>query len=56
MSDRKQDKELDIRIGKAIAIVRTLDYLVVVRRELLKKSKALNFRNSLCPFSTAVSL
>ena len=54
--DGRQDGELDIRIGKAIAIIRTLHYSVVVRRELLKKSKALNFRNSLCLFSPAVSL
>ena len=54
-SDGRQDEELDIRIGNAIAIMRTLQYSVVVRRELLKKSKALNFRNSLCPFSPAVS-
>ena len=30
--------------------MRALHYLVVVKRELSKKSKALNFRNSLCPF------
>ena len=36
--------------------MRTLHYLVVARRELLQKSKALNFRNSLCPFSAAASL
>ena len=56
MSDGRQDKELDIQIGKAIAIKRTLHYSVVVRRESWKKSKALNFRISLCPFSPAVSL
>ena len=55
-SDGRQDEALNIRIGKPIAIMRTLQYSVVVRRELLKKSKALNFRNSLCPFSPAVSL
>ena len=30
--------ELDIRIGKAIAIMKALHYSVVVRRELSKKS------------------
>ena len=55
-SDGWQDEELDIRIGKAIAINRALHNSVVVRRELSKKSKAHNFRNSLCPFSPAVSL
>ena len=55
-SDRRQDKELDIQIGKAIAIKRALHYSVVARQELSKKSKAVNFRNSLCPFSLAISL
>ena len=39
-----------------MAIKRDLTYSVVVRRELSKKSKALNFRYSLCPFSPTVSL
>ena len=39
MSDAKHDKELDFRIGKAIAIKRALDYSVAVRRELSKKAK-----------------
>ena len=55
-SDEWQDKELDIRIGKVIAIMRTLHHSVFVRRELSKKNKALNFRNSLCPFSPTVFL
>ena len=42
-SDGRQDEELDIQIGKAIAIKRAPHYSVVVRRELSKKSKALNF-------------
>ena len=41
--DGRQDEELDIRIGKTIAIMRTLHYSVAVKRELSKKSKALNF-------------
>ena len=55
-SDERQDEKLDIHIGKAIAIKRDLYYSVVVRRELSKKSNALNFRNSRCPFSPTVSL
>ena len=54
--DGRHDGVLDIRIGKAIAIKRPLHYLVVVRQELSKKSKALNFGNSLYPFSPTVSL
>ena len=35
-SDRRQDKELDTRIGKASAVMRALHYLVVIKRELSK--------------------
>ena len=49
-SDGRQDEELDIRIGKAIATMRALHYSVAVKPELLKKSNAFNFWNSLCPF------
>ena len=52
-SEGKQNKELDIHIGKAM---RASHYLVVVRRELSRKSKAHNFRNSLCPFSPTLLL
>ena len=52
-NDGRQDEELDIRIDQAIAIIRTLHYLVDVRQKLLKKSKALNVQNSLCPFLPA---
>ena len=55
-SDGRQDEELDIQIGNAIARKKTLHYSVVVRRELSKISKALNFRNNLCSFSPTVSL
>ena len=56
VNDEKHDEELDIQIGKAIAIKRALHYSVALRRELSKTSKALNFRNNLCPFSPTVSL
>ena len=55
-SDGRQDKELDIQIDKAIAIMRTLHYSVIVRLVLSKKSRALNFQNSLCPISPALSV
>ena len=43
-SDGKQDEELDTLLGKASAVVRALRYLVVVKRELLKKVKLSIFR------------
>ena len=55
-SDGRQDEELNIRIGKAIAIMRALHYSVAVKRELSKKSKALSIPNSLFPFSPTGSL
>ena len=54
--DGRQNEELDIHIGKAIAIMKASHYSVVVRPELSRKSEALNFRNSLCPFSPTLSL
>ena len=56
MSDGRQNKELDIHSGKAITIMRASHYSVVVRPELSRKSKAFNFRNSLCPISPNLSL
>ena len=38
-SDGRQDKELDIRIGKASAIMQALQYSVVMKRELSKIAK-----------------
>ena len=55
-NDERHNEELDIQIGKAIAIKRALHYSVAVRRELSKTSKALNFQNNLCPFSPTVSV
>ena len=42
-SDGKQDDELGTRIGKASAVTRALHYSVVMKPELSKKGKALNF-------------
>ena len=50
-SDGRQDEELDTRIGKASAVMRALHYSVVMKRELSKKGKTLNFQSSFCPHS-----
>ena len=55
-NDERHNEELDIQICKAIAIKRALHYSIAVRRELPKTSKALNFRDNLCPFSPTVSV
>ena len=56
-TDGRQNKELGIPVGKAIAIMKVLHYSVVMKRfsscetKIVKnKAKALNFRNSICPF------
>ena len=38
-SDGRQDQAVDIRIGKASAVMRALNFSVVMKRELLKKTK-----------------
>ena len=38
-SDGRQDEKLDIRKGKASAVMRALHYLVVMKRELQNKAK-----------------
>ena len=43
--------ELDTRNGNASAVKRALHYSVVMKRELPKTGKALNFQNSFCPQS-----
>ena len=50
-SDGSQNEELYTQIAKASAVLRALHYLVVMKRELLKKGKALNFQSSFCPHS-----
>ena len=50
-SDGRQDEELDTRIGKASVIIRALHYSVVMKRELSKIDKTLNFQSSFCPHS-----
>ena len=51
-SDRRQDKELDTRIGKASAVMRTLHYSVVKKRALSKKAKLSIFRTVFVPILT----
>ena len=51
-SDRRQDEELDTRIGKANAVMRALHYSVVMKRELSKKAKLPIFKAVLVPILT----
>ena len=44
MSDERQDEELDIRIGKANAVMRALHYSVVIKQLLSKKAKLSIFK------------
>ena len=48
-SDRRQDEELDTRIGKASAVMRALHYSVVMKRELSKKAKLSIFKTVFVP-------
>ena len=51
-SDGRQDEELDTRIGKASAVMRTLHYSVVMKRELSKKAKLSIFKAVFVPILT----
>ena len=51
-SDERQDEELDTRIGKASAVMRALHYLVVMKRELSKKTKLSIFKTLFVPILT----
>ena len=51
-SDGKQDKELDIRIGKASAVMRALHYSVVIKQELSKKTKLSLIKKVFVPIIT----
>ena len=51
-SDGRQDEELDIRIGKASAVMRALHYAVVMKRELTKKAKLSVFKAVFVPILT----
>ena len=48
-SDGRQDEELDIRIGKASAVMRALHYSVVIKRELSKTATLSIFKTIFIP-------
>ena len=50
-SDGRQSSELDIRIGKASAVMRQLHRSVVLKREALHQGKAIHFQIGLCSYS-----
>ena len=52
MSDGRQDEELDTQISNASAVMQALPFSFVIKQELSKKGKTLNFQNSFCPFSS----
>ena len=51
-SDRRQDEKLDNQYGKASAIMRTLHYSVVMKREMPKKAKLSIFQTVFVPILT----
>ena len=51
-SDGKQNEELDIRIGKASAVMRELQRSVVMKRELSKSAKLAVFKTIFIPILT----
>ena len=56
-SDRRQNKELGIRIGKAIAIMKALHYSVVVRQKLSKMKQSSQFsKQSLSLLTYSISV
>ena len=50
--DGRQNEELDTRIGKASAVMRHLQYSVVMKRELSIKAKLSIFKAVLVPILT----
>ena len=51
-SNGRQDEELDIRIGKASAVMLVLPYSVVMKRELSKQAKLSIFKAVFVPILT----
>ena len=53
--DGRQDEELDTRkinkVGLSDTVMQVLHFSVVMKQNIVKKSKALNFQNSFCPHS-----
>ena len=52
MSDGRQDEELNTQISKASAVMQDLPFSLVMKQELSKKGKTINFQNSFCPLSS----
>ena len=50
MSDGRKDEELDTQISKASAVMQALPFSVVIKQELSKKGKTINFQNVFVPF------
>ena len=42
-SDRKQDEEWDVRLGRTSVVMQALHYSVVLKRKLLRKAKLIVF-------------
>ena len=53
-SDGRQDEELDTRIGKASAVMRALNYSVVMKQKLSKRQSSQFSKQFLSPFSLIV--
>ena len=54
-SDRRQEEELNTRVGKAGAVMQALHYSIVMKRELSKKAKLSQFsRQFLSLFSPMI--
>ena len=50
--DGKQDEELDVRSGKASAVMQALHYSVALKRELSRKAKFSVFKSIFVPILT----
>ena len=55
-SDEKQDEELDVRLGKADAMMRVLHHAVVLKRELSRKAKLSVFKSIFVPILSYVDM
>ena len=51
-SDGRQDEELDVRLGKATALMRALHHSAVIKRELSRKAKLSVFKSIFIPILT----
>ena len=53
-SDRRQDEELDVQSGKSSAVKRALHHSVVLKQELSRETKLLEFKSIFVPSSLMV--